>query len=307
MKKNIKTKKEKKPRATRQKQKQKQSVNVKVNIDQSKRSINKPSSKSNKQSPYIPIPPIMINPSTQTNPQINPFSFSDIKDAVRNVLGESINNRQASVQFVGEEMQNPYGMKTPGQNTSSKLYESIPKSEDDTTFGNSFQQKIYPFDNLIDVDNEMESIRQQNESLSSIFGISPNQTLSSKLNTNEFGTPLTFSSSKLDSNDLITSTGTTLSKKEKRKQQLNQNYLNRKTNKLVSPSVPLDISRRTQQQLLEQADELGIDTYNESRKGRGTKRLKTRLQLIDEITEKLNSQQTFNQSPRSEIFQYSGL
>jgi hypothetical protein len=303
MKKNIKKIKTKQ----KQKQRQKQSVNVKVNIDQSKRSINKPSSKSNKQPPYTPIPPIMINPSTQTNPQINPFSFSDIKDVVRNVLGESINNRQASVQFVGEEMQNPYGMKTPSQNVSSKLYESIPKSEDDTTFGNSYQNRIYPFDNLIDVDKEMESIRQQNESLSTIFGISPNQTLSSKLNTNEFGTPLTLSSSKLNSNDLISSTGTPLSKKEKRKQQLNQNYLDRKTNKLVSPSVPLDISRRTQQQLLEQADELGIDTYNESRKGRGTKRLKTRLQLIDEITDKLNSQQTFNQSPRSEIFQYSGL
>jgi hypothetical protein len=157
MKKNIKTKKEKKPRATRQKQRQKQSVNVKVNIDQSKRSINKPSSKSNKQ-PYIPIPPIMINPATQTNPQINPFSFSDIKDVVRNVLGESINNRQASVQFVGEEMQNPYGMKTPGQNISSKLYESIPKSEDNTTFGNSYQNRIYPFDNWLDVDKEKENI-----------------------------------------------------------------------------------------------------------------------------------------------------
>jgi hypothetical protein len=305
------TTRQKKTRVTRQQQNKKEKDNVNVNIiriDQSKKSLNRTKGVSQpRQQPYIPIPPIMINPSTQTNPQINPFSFSDIKDVVRNVLGESINNRQASVQFVGEEMQNPYGMKTPSQNTSSKLYQSIPKSEEDTTFGNSYQNRIYPFDDWIDVDKEKESIRQQNESLSTIFGISPNQTLSSKLNSNEFGTPLTFSSSKLNSNDLISSTGTTLSKKEKRKQQLNQNYLDRKSNKLVSPSVPLDISRRTQQQLLEQADELGIDTYNESRKGRGTKRLKTRLQLIDEITDKLNSQQTFNQSPRSEIFQYSGL
>lgn len=183
MKKNIKTKKQKKPRATRQKQKQKQSVNVKVNIDQSKRSINKPPSKSNKQSPYIPIPPIMINPSTQTNPQINPFSFSDIKDVVRNVLGESINNRQASVQFVGEEMQNPYGMKTPGQNTSSKLYESIPKSEDETTFGDTYQNKIYPIS-----DDYLDYIENQStvSDLSSIFpNLSNEQTLTKNLNTPE--------------------------------------------------------------------------------------------------------------------------
>jgi len=283
MKKNIKTKKEKKPRATRQKQKQRQSVNVKIHIDQSKKSINKPTSKTNKPPPYTPIPPIMINPATQTSSNVGPFSFSEIKDVVRNVLGESINNKQPTVQFVGEEMQNPYGMKTPQQNTSSKLYESIPQTEN-TTFSNEIQSRIHPFNNWIDVDAEMESIKQQNESISAIFPNTPNeQTLSTKLNTQEFQTPAEFS----------------LSRKEKRKQQLKQNYLDRKQKQAESPFMPLDLNKRTQQQLLEQADELGIDTHNENKKGKGSKKLKTRQQLIEEITQKLNTPQTTFLTPTS--------
>ena len=205
MKKNIKTKKEKKPRATRQKkprvtrqqQKKKEKDNVNVNIiriDQSKKSLNRTKGVSQpRQQPYIPIPPIMINPSTQTSPQINPFAFSDIKDAVRNVLGESINNRQSSVQIVGEDMQNPYGMKTPSQNTLSKLYQSIPKSEEDTTFGGTYENK-----NLFD-DTEQENIKVENESLSSIFpNLSNEQSLTAKLNISGNETPDNLTLSKKD-------------------------------------------------------------------------------------------------------------
>jgi hypothetical protein len=296
MKKNIKKIK------TRQKQKQRQSVNVKIHIDQSKKSINKPTSKTNKPPPYTPIPPIMINPATQTSSNVGPFSFSEIKDVVRNVLGESINNKQPTVQFVGEEMRNPYDMKTPQQNTSSKLYDSIPNTG--STFGYNTQSKVYPFDNWIDVDTEKESIRQQNESLSAIFKNAPNeQTLSTLLNTQDFETPPEMS---LSSNR-ISPTEMTLSRKEKRKQQLNQNYLDRKQKQAESPFIPLDLNKRTQQQLLDQADELGIDTHNENKKGKGSKKLKTRQQLIEEITQKLKTPQTTFLTPTSEIMQYSSV
>jgi len=272
---------------SRQKQKQKQSVNVKVNIDQSKRSINKPSSKSNKQ-PYIPIPPIMLNPSTQTSSQISPFSFSEIKDVIRNVMGEAINNKEPTVRFVGEEMKNPYDMKTPQQNTSSKLNESIERTAD-TTFGTSFQpSRIFPSNYWIDVDEEKENIRQQNESLSAIFPKTPNdQTLSTKLNTDEFGTPDEF----------------TLSKEDIRKQNLHKNYLDRKERKEQTPFTPVNLNDRSKTELQEQARELGIVINQPRTAGRGSKREKTKQQLIDEITEKLKT--PVETTTASEIFQYA--
>ena len=161
MKKIIKTKK---PANTKTRQKQKQSVNVNVRIDQSKRSVNRKPTSTNKPPQYTPIPPIMINPTTSTNSNVSPFSFSEIRDVVRNVLGEAISNKEPTVKFVGEEMKNPYDMKTPQQNTKSTMNESILKSAD-TTFGTSFQpSRIFP-GNWIDVDAEKESIRQQNEEL----------------------------------------------------------------------------------------------------------------------------------------------
>jgi len=285
---------------TRQKQKQKQSVNVKVNIDQSKRSINKPSSKSNKPPPYIPIPPIMINPATQTSSQISPFSFSEIKDVIRNVMGEAINNKEPTVRFVGEEMKNPYDMKTPQQNTSSKLNESIERTAD-TTFGTSFlPSRILPTDYWIDVDAEKENIKQQNESLSAIFPKTPNdQTLSTKLNTDEFGTPDEFTLSSSKTNPIPS----TLSKKELRRQQVRQNYEDRKQRKMETPFVPLNLNNRSQEQLIQQAEELELDIYNTNRKGKGTKRIKTKQQLIEEITEKLKT--PVKTTPASEIFQYA--
>lgn len=177
MKKNIKTKKER--TKNKQKQKQKQSVNVNVRIDQSRKSINKNVGRATKQPLYPPLPPIMINPSAPTYSQANPFSFSDIKDVVRNVLGEAISNKLSNVKFIGEEMQDPYGMTTPQKNISSRLYDSITQT-DNTTFGDN---KVYPIS-----DDYLDYIENQSyvSDLSSIFpNLSNEQTLTNNLNTPE--------------------------------------------------------------------------------------------------------------------------
>ena len=74
---------------------------------------------------------------------------------------------------------------------------------------------------------------------------------------------------------------------------------------METPFVPLNLNDRSQQQLIQQAEELELDIYNTNRKGIGTKKIKTKQQLIKEITEKLKTPQSVKTTPASEIFQYA--
>jgi hypothetical protein len=254
----------------------------------------------------------MINPTTQTTPQINPFSFSDIKDAVRNVLGESINNLPTG-RYVGQQMKNPYNMNTPQKYSESSLYESL--SQMDTTYDNSSDRnKIYPdFLNLprynesqvdttygISMEDKILPYDEQNIetlSLSSIFPTQSNdQTLTPKLNETFGVSPedVVFEESKQEE------TPQGLTKLQLRKK---EEYEARKQRKKEAPYVPIDLSKRTKDQLIQQAIDLGISVTKPKQKGRGAKRDKTKEELIKDINEKLKTSKNTT-STNEEIIDY---
>jgi len=283
MKKNIKKKvipvKKRKPQTAKKTTKQNVNVNV-IKIDQSRKSTGsrKPSSKSSYQ---IPMPSIVVNPSTNIGPSTNPFSLSDVKDTIRSMLGEKINiaTEQTGFNTLNQPPRNPYGFRDPGYETDSIIATTLnskqtPKSNKtyyslDDNIDNMSELTDYStdfFSPISYIKSTPLSVKSNQESLMSKQSVKPEEeSLGEQILNNPF-VPL-------KEYPLLKGFKKKIEKKKYDKER----------NEKKKETTPVKLEDRNAKQLREQAEYLGINVYLGKRPGKGNKRYKSRLELIDEI------------------------